>query len=197
MCHASRDFRKGMDAFLTRRPRSGEVNERTSLPGRAWNSHAVTVRDDAMGNRERLTGEPWPAGAVGARDPQRTPIGQQRGHVSWCLTTSRRRPARQRAYLSGDDLFIAGGGARGPARSRNLGLAAAESDYVLFLDDDEWPPGFLAALNAADPAPPALCGSAVSVLPYMATPHLARLACKDRARRPADARGKRRTSRES
>jgi glycosyltransferase involved in cell wall biosynthesis len=60
-----------------------------------------------------------------------------------------------RACLSGDDLFIARGGAPGPARSRNLGLTVAESGYVLFLDDDdEWPPGFLAALNAADPAPP-------------------------------------------
>jgi glycosyltransferase involved in cell wall biosynthesis len=59
-----------------------------------------------------------------------------------------------REYLSGDDLFIARGGAPGPARSRNLGLAVAESDYVLFLDDDdEWPPGFLAALNTADPVP--------------------------------------------
>jgi glycosyltransferase involved in cell wall biosynthesis len=59
-----------------------------------------------------------------------------------------------RACLSHNDLFIARGGAQGPARSRNLGLAVAESDYILFLDDDdEWPSGFLAALSATGPAP--------------------------------------------
>ena len=53
-----------------------------------------------------------------------------------------------KASLSGDDLYLERAGDPGPARSRTLGLALARSDYVLFLDDDdEFAPGFLAAID--------------------------------------------------
>ena len=40
-------------------------------------------------------------------------------------------------HLSHDDLYIERGGAPGPAHSRNLGLSVVNSDYILFLDDDD------------------------------------------------------------
>jgi glycosyltransferase involved in cell wall biosynthesis len=39
--------------------------------------------------------------------------------------------------LSNDDIYIERGGAPGPAHSRNVGLSVVDSDYVLFLDDDD------------------------------------------------------------
>lgn len=56
-------------------------------------------------------------------------------------------PYEELLALQGRYVYIIRSGVNGPAESRNMGLAVADSDYIVFLDDDDtFEPGHLQAL---------------------------------------------------